>query len=313
MSLKVVAQRMLRHKEADGKRPRTIDALANDLDKHGAKFFGPTRDIRTLRRADLEAFKSYLHGIGLAPVTINNNLTAIRQTLKHAWRVEGLMESVPDVPNVRVSQQSKGRALTPEEFGALFASVDPRATEAKEWLLFLVNTGMRKGETLAIRWDWIDWTKRELTVPAEFRKGGARKVVPVPLNDVAIGILRARRERPWQPSLNRVWKQQKHDKARNSGAARAGLGRIRNHDLRHTFGSMAHASGASLPEVRDLLGHTTLAMVSRYAHTYSGRLHETAAKVQIGVPSVPGECVGPASPDGPQVAPVEQKRRKASR
>jgi integrase len=290
LSFDAVAERMLAHKGAEGKRPRTMEALAQLIDKHSTPFFGANRDVRTIRRADLESFKSQMHAEGLAPVTINNNLTAVRQILKHAWRIEGLLEAVPDVPNVRVSQESKGRALTPEEFGALFASIDPRAREAQEWLLFLVNTGLRKSEALAIRWDWIDWDKRELRVPAEHRKGAARQPVPLPLNDVALALLRARQERPKQPSKGRVWMQQKHDSARNSAAEKAGLGRVRNHDLRHTFGSLAHASGASLPEVRDLLGHTTLAMVSRYAHTYSGRLHDTAARVQIAVPGgVSGE------------------------
>lgn len=286
-SVDSVAERMILHKQADGKRPRTIGAYGELIEKHVIPFFGATRDVRTIRRADLEAFKAHLHGQGKEPVTINNNLTGIRQILKHAWRVEGLLESVPDVPNVRVSNESKGRALTHDEFNALLAKLDPRAIEAREWLLFLANTGLRKAEALAVRWDWIDWDKRELRVPAEHRKGAARQPVPVPLNDVVIALLRERKKRPKQPSKGRVWFQQKHDKARNSAAKRAKLGRIRNHDLRHTFGSMAHASGASLPEVRDLLGHATLAMVSRYAHSYADRLHDTVAKVQMGVPTVP--------------------------
>lgn len=289
-SLSAVADRMLRHKEAEGRRKRAVDSLAHCLDKHVEPFFGANRDVRTLRRSDLEAFKRHLHGAGKAPVTINNQLSAFRAVLKYAWAVEELLESIPNVPNVRVSPESKGRALTPEQVAALITSVDPRYREAREWLLFLANTGLRKGEALAVRWDWIDWTERVIRIPADSRKGGKRQLAPVPLNDTALELLRDRKARPKQPSLDRVWFQQKHDGARNSAAKRAGLGRVRNHDLRHTFGSLAHAAGVPLPDVRDLLGHTTMAMVNRYAHSYPERLADAVRRVEISVrDGVPGK------------------------
>ncbi len=296
-SLDAVAERMLRHKEAEGRRKKAVDTLTGNLEKHAIDFFGANRDVRTIRRADLESFKRHLHGLGRAPTTINNNLTAIRQVLKFAWRVEEILESVPDVPNVRVSNESKGRALTAEQVTALLDAVDPRAHEAREWLTFLANTGLRKTEALAVRWTWVDWQAAVLRVPSEYRKGAARQVVPVPLNATVIALLRSRETRPKQPSLGRVWFQQKHDGARNSAAERAGLGRVRGHDLRHTLGSLAHAAGASLPEVRDLLGHATLAMVSRYAHSYEGRLKQVSAMIQLS-PTVPGSVPGQRSKTG---------------
>jgi len=48
---------------------------------------------------------------------------------------------------------------------------------------------------------------------------------------------------------------------------RAGLpSRIRIHDLRHTFASWAIQAGIDIRTLKDLLGHTTLTMVLRYAH-----------------------------------------------
>ena len=134
--------------------------------------------------------------------------------------------------------------------------------------------------------------------------------VPVPLNDTVLELLAMRQGRRKQPRLGRVWFQQKHDGARNSAAKRAGIkGRVRNHDLRHTLGSLAHAAGASLPEVRDLLGHTTLAMVSRYAHSYQDRLAEVANRVQIGPGTVPGAVTG----ERRRTRPNEPQRKRSSR
>lgn len=307
-NLHEVAKRMLRQKQADGRRPLALSQHAKNLQKHVEPFFGAGRDVRSIRRPDLEAFKRHLKQLDLAPVTINNNLTSIRQVLKHAALVEEMegFESMPLVGNVKVSQESKGRALTEEQVSSLFDAVNPRELEAFQFLGFLANTGTRRTETMAMRWGWIDWDNAMLRIPAEYRKGAAARR-GVPLNDEALAILRGRQEHGTKFTGRRkdplptgpddyVWIQMKHDAARNAAAKRAGLGRVRNHDLRHTFGSLAHASGASLPEVRDLLGHTTLAMVNRYAHTYEGKLREVSQRVQLkGSRTVSGSVSGEGS------------------
>lgn len=48
--------------------------------------------------------------------------------------------------------------------------------------------------------------------------------------------------------------------------AAAGLGHVRFHDLRHTNASWLIQSGADPVTVRDLLGHSSLAVTSRYSH-----------------------------------------------
>lgn len=289
-ALTAVARRLLKQKLADGRQKRAVETLQQNIQTHVEPFFGKDRDVRTIRRADLEAFKRELHGKGKAPTTINNALTAVRQLLKLA-HVEEMIESVPEVRNVRVSTESKGRALTPEEVIALLDNIDPRYPEARQYLAFVVNTGLRKSEANAMRWGWIDWERRVMTIPASVRKGG-RVGLTVPLNDAAMAILDERRVHgkkrgkrlPSGPD-DRVWLNQKHDKARNSAAERAGLGKVRTHDLRHTRGSLLYAAGASLPEVRDTLGHRTMAMVNRYAHSYGERLAEVASRVSISAPS----------------------------
>ncbi len=53
--------------------------------------------------------------------------------------------------------------------------------------------------------------------------------------------------------------------------ARAGLRRIRFHDLRHTFGSLLIQAGASLAYVRDQMGHSSIQVtVDIYGHLIPG-------------------------------------------
>lgn len=65
----------------------------------------------------------------------------------------------------------------------------------------------------------------------------------------------------------------------------AGIERMRVHDLRHSFASLAVGSaadgggGASLYEVQKLLGHASSAMTQRYAHLADGSLRRATEGV----------------------------------
>ena len=52
---------------------------------------------------------------------------------------------------------------------------------ARDWWLIVLSLqwdcGVRAGEMLALRWEWLDWSRGWLTVPAEARKGQHRDVV----------------------------------------------------------------------------------------------------------------------------------------
>ena len=57
---------------------------------------------------------------------------------------------------------------------------------------------------------------------------------------------------------------------------KAGLRRIRLHDLRHTFASYSAGAGGSLPMIGALLGHSQPATTARYAHLAASPLRELA-------------------------------------
>ncbi|HEU5117647.1 MAG TPA: tyrosine-type recombinase/integrase, partial [Isosphaeraceae bacterium] len=57
---------------------------------------------------------------------------------------------------------------------------------------------------------------------------------------------------------------------------RAGLERVRIHDLRHTFATYGAGSGLSLPLIGGLLGHSQPATTARYAHAAFDPLREAA-------------------------------------
>jgi integrase len=73
---------------------------------------------------------------------------------------------------------------------------------------------------------------------------------------------------------------------RSDAATRAKLTDFRFHDLRHTFASWAVQRGATLQEVKDLLGHSTLAMVMPYAHLSPEHLRSAVARLDTALPAI---------------------------
>ena len=54
---------------------------------------------------------------------------------------------------------------------------------------------------------------------------------------------------------------------------------MRIHDLRHTYASMAVASGLNLEMIAKLLGHSQLQTTARYVHLADGQVREAGAMV----------------------------------
>jgi integrase len=64
--------------------------------------------------------------------------------------------------------------------------------------------------------------------------------------------------------------------------SRAGLPRMRFHDLRHGAASLMLAQGASLREIMDVLGHSTISVTADlYAHIAPEARRAFADRIQV--------------------------------
>ena len=68
--------------------------------------------------------------------------------------------------------------------------------------------------------------------------------------------------------------------ARRATCERAGIVGLHFHDLRREFGSRLMESGADLHDVRAFLGHSNIAMTSRYLRSTTDRLARALAKLE---------------------------------
>lgn len=155
------------------------------------------------------------------------------------------------------------RYLSKEECQAL---IDACADHLRPIVVTALNTGMRKGEILSLKWENVDLNHKFILL--DRTKNGERREIPInaTLRATLIGIKR-------RLDISHVFYDQltgsSYGDIKNSfnGACkRAGINNFRFHDLRHTFASHLVMEGVDLTTVSRLLGHRDLTMTLRYSH-----------------------------------------------
>jgi integrase len=182
-----------------------------------------------------------------------------------AHRVKKVPENAP-----------RERFLSREEMGRLLEALDASPSRsAADALKFLILTGLRKNEALQLEWKRVNLSDGTVYL-AQTKSGKPRTVV---LNTPARELLQQRWEaregdHPYvfpgrlvgQPVNN-------PQKAFDEALTKAKIeGNVVIHTLRHSFASLAINAGATLYDVSKLLGHSTTATTTRYAHHERGVL-----------------------------------------
>ncbi len=196
-----------------------------------------------------ESLKSKGQSMGMNPASINRYLSLLRRigNLAERWGWTDL----PLGRRVQLLPESSERHeyLTPEQVKALAAKADPLTADM---ILFAALTGLRLGEMLPLKPEQI---RGDLLILDANTKSGRPRGVPLPPEAARIA-----QRLPWGVSGSQL--RDRFLKARSA----AGMPHIRWHDLRHTYASWLVQAGQPMTAVRDLLGHSSLAVTHRYAH-----------------------------------------------
>lgn len=170
---------------------------------------------------------------------------------------------------------------------------DPRAENpyAVAAIRLLLLTGMRKGEALSLRWDWVAPQRSVFNLPDSKT---SERTIPVGTEVIKlIGSIPRQLENPFifcgqkrdahLVGLPKVWLRLR---------AAADLHDVRLHDLRHTFASYGAAAGLSLFLLGRMLGHVLLGRMlghadtkttARYAHLDDNPLISGANRIANGI------------------------------
>jgi integrase len=285
-------------------RPRTAANTLEKLHRHFRTWYPEPLTAITVER--IESWKARRLSEGRSPSTVLRDFFTLSSVLRRAVKEGELAENpVRRVDRPRIDRRGQARFLYEAEESRLRVALERRDVFMKDMravanaqrlkrgesllpplphfgdhltpaVLLSMKSGLRRGETLKLRWSLVDLDRRMLTI--EGRNAKSRQTRYMPLNDEAISVLRRWREqsggkgyvfdittgfRTSWPKLLR----------------RAGITRFRWHDLRHHVASRLVQRGVPLNTVRDLLGQSTVQMSLRDAHLAPDQRREAIAKL----------------------------------
>ncbi len=237
-----------------------------------------TQRIDVLRRHDL----AYRTMIGLsqqdiasfrdgrlqsvAPSTTARELAILSHVLEVAIRDWGLPLAKNVVKMVRrpaIRNERSRRLALDEEQRLLDACDTGKIPFLRTLLIVAIETGMRRGELLGLKWTDFSHNRRVLSL-ALTKNGSGRDV---PLSQRAFDMLIAWKEHPAvDQSMIFPMRAGTLEQAWRRLLVRAGINGLRFHDLRHEGVSRLFERGLNVIEVSSISGHKELRMLKRYTH-----------------------------------------------
>jgi integrase len=212
----------------------------------------------------MEGYKNYRCTL-VKKSTVNRELTLMKRLFNLA-SVWDLFNGKNPVCRVRFFHEDNIRLRTlslDEETRLLFHA----APYLQDLIRFALHTGMRIGEIFSLCWDDVDLAQGIISVRAQ-KTGNTRKV---PINEVTRRILDfqflGRRSEFvfYNPDTGKPFCDLKA--GFKLACKKAGISDVTWHTLRHTFASRLVGRGVDIVTVQELLGHSTVTMTMRYAHT----------------------------------------------
>jgi integrase len=260
------------------------------------------RPMSDLNEFAIEGMRQRWKKAGMQPRSINRDIQRLQSVLSRAteW---GVLARHPfaGLKALKTDRVGRVRFLNEAEESALrtaLAAREERLRQARakfnEWritrhmkplpqrdgdfldhlrplVIVALNTGLRRGELLGLTWEAVNIQGKLLTVTASTSKSGHTRRIP--LNREALETFET-----WKARQGRVGAQalvfpgpggermKRIDTSWASLMKAAGLKNFRLHDCRHHFASRLVQAGVDLYTVKELLGHSEIAMTERYSH-----------------------------------------------
>jgi integrase len=232
-------------------------------------------------RADRLANPSERTGKMRTAAAINRPLAVLRHLLKLATEEWG---ETFTTPRIRLEKEPQGRLRyldreKSEHVRLLDAAANRRNPDLHDLVVMALYTGARRSELFGLTWDRVDRSRG--VIRFEVTKGGKRREVP--FGQKVDAVLARRQQASGRVFASSNWNS--YRSAWETALAHAGIEDFKFHDLRHTYASWLVQAGRPILEVKDLLGHATLAMTMRYAHLAPERLRAAVAVLDDDVTS----------------------------
>ncbi len=224
------------------------------------------------------------------PSATNNSLHVLHALFETAIRL-GYCDRNP-VHGLKLlkARPSRARMFTDQErTGLLKSAADDPSPYIRDFILWQLHTAMRPSESISLRESAIDLKNNRVRLGVT--KSNRPRYVPLikPAQEVAWRLFHGDGGALFRGSSGQALALNTVRGVFLRVAKRAGVN-VRLYDCRHNALSRAAAGGATIADLQNLAGHSTLAMVCRYLHYGPHHFDSTIAAMERG--TILGNLVG---------------------
>lgn len=256
--------------------------------------------LRAVRREDAQAFADKLADAGAAPATVKQYMGIVRRAFNMAAEtlIDGavpLFAGQNPARGLRLPavHNSRERYLQEDEAARLIKAAGAlRSPDLHDAVVLSLNTGLRLGELMRLRWLDVNLAGAIVAVPDEDKRKPGGKV---PLNEDALTVFQRRKEalegdaggRVFPPvaggavrnNISEMFRKLADELGLNKGVADK-RHKIVFHSLRHTFASWLALAGTDIYRIKTLMRHKSISMTMRYAHLIPDATREAVHKLK---------------------------------
>ncbi len=266
---KTILKEVLAKYEENYKNQSSYQSAKRFFVKDIRDYFGDNTLLANIRYMDLETFRNQLKEKLTVKKTIRKDASVNRviSCLRHIFNKAVEWEMIEQSPfskgrSLLLKENNKRlRFLNDDEITNLLDACNEDLRDIVECAL---NTGMRKGEILGLKWDQI---RNGFIYLDKTKTNESRQIL---INDTLDNLFKhIRKKQHLTSKYVFTYQGRRIDSVKtsfNAAVKRAGIVDFRFHDLRHTFASQVLLRGGDLKDIQELLGHKTMTMTLRYAH-----------------------------------------------
>jgi integrase len=222
------------------------------------KEFGKAK-LRSITYASVDAYRLKRLDEGLTIASVNRELELLRAILNFAKR-EGLIIRTPfemGAPLIsKADETRRDRVMSRDEEERILAACVDKREHLRPLVIAAVDTGMRRGELLTLKWEDVDLEAGIITIKAFNTKTARGREVQI-TSRLRVELEKLRSDFP-APDALVFGIADNCKKSWNTACRVTGVKGLRFHDLRHTFCSRMIEAGMPIDEVAKLAGHTQI-------------------------------------------------------
>ena len=263
---------------------QSVDTVEKYMDA-AKEYFGDTY-LDEITFEDLRRFKQSIadkptrHGRQRSVSDTNHHLKRLRRLFAVAVE-QGWLEKNPFNRGSRLIieafETERTRVLTAEEEKKLLAACNRWRKHLAPIVIVAIETGLRRGELMSLRWSSVDLGRRQLRVDSLNSKTLKSRIVP--LSSRAIATLAELRRNARGRISDLVFGNSDFKKAFIGACEEAKLSDLHFHDLRHTAITRWLEKGISPALAMKASGHSQMRTFLRYVNQSSDSVMEFAAKL----------------------------------